>query len=109
MIKLSQVIRWIFILCGAQFFMNWILLTNPTSKNPIIKFIYGWNKKAYCGFKYTERLQSAYFLGSVHIIFAVIMVFSGGFFTIMNLFINIYPAIVQLYIGWRCWRLQKLR
>ena len=105
----GAVIRWFFILCGGQLYMNWVLITNPTSKNPLIKFIYGWNKKAYCGFNYKNRLQLACLLGSIHIIGAIIMAFCGGFLSITNILVNIYPIIVQFYIGWRCWRIKNLR
>lgn len=108
LLRQSDVLRWFFILCGGQLYLNWILLTNPTSKNPLIRAIYGWNKKGYCGFHYETRLIMAYAYGASHLFLAILMAFAGGFFSLSNILVNIYPIIVQIYIGARCWRIKKL-
>jgi hypothetical protein len=89
--------------------MNWILLTNPTSKNPLIRKIYGWNKKGYCGFHYENRLKMAYVYGTIHLIGAISMTLLGDLFSLSNILVNLYPIIVQVYIGVRCWRIKNLR
>lgn len=105
----GNVWSWFFILCGGLFYMNWILLTNPTSKNPLIRLIYRWNKKGYCGFHYENRLKMCYVYGGIHLVETIIMASMGGVFSLTNILLNIYPIIVQLWIGWRCWRIKNLR
>jgi hypothetical protein len=103
------VLRWFFILCGGQFYLNWILPTNPTSKNPVIKLLYGWMKALYTAKDVTNRYYCAIIYGSIHIIMGTLMFIDGRGFTIGNLLVNIYPIIVQVYIGVRCWRIKNFR
>lgn len=98
-----------FILCGGRLYMNWILPTNPASKNPLIRKVFGWNKEAYCGFNYKTRLKFSYIYGIIHLIGAIALFLLGKFFSLENILVNLYPIIVQIYIGTRCWNIKKLR
>lgn len=100
-------IQYFFVLSGGQFYLKWILPTNPTSKNPIIKTLFGWAKFIYTGKDVETRYTCAWIWGGVHIILGTTMFVDGRGFTINNLLINIYPIIVQMYIGIRCWRIKN--
>jgi len=63
-----NVISWIFILCGGKLYLDYILPTNPTSKNPLIKFLYGWAKPSYPGREYKVRYWNAYIYAGVHVL-----------------------------------------
>ena len=101
-------IDWLFVLCGGKFFFDWILPTNPSSKNPMwFMFKYGSKIK---GDVCTSRILMCYNLTIIHLSFAVLYtIFLNGFFTIENILINIYPIIVQLYIYYRCKTIQNFR
>lgn len=103
------VIRWFFILCGGQLYLNWILPTNPMSKNPLIKFLWGWMKMAYCGRDYNGRYWKAYLYFTIHFIFCVVNFIDGQMFSLGNILVNIYPMIVQMWIGYRCWRVRRIK
>lgn len=103
-----SVMRSFFILSGAKFYMDWLLVTNPISKNPIIKLLWGWTKKWYTGTKYEQRLHTAISCFTVHFVLGIIYYFIDcGFVT--NMAVNVYPCIVNAWIGYRCWRIKKLR
>jgi len=103
------VIRLVFLLCGGKFYLNWILVTNPTSKNPLIKLLYGWMKSSYSAKDFRNRYGFAWFFGIIHMVIAILMFIDGRGFTITNLLVNIYPIVVQLYIGFRCWRVMNFK
>lgn len=97
--KKEIVLKWLFILCGGKFYFDWLLITNPASKNILIK---SWFDLDY--FKNVEqRLQTAYMFAGIHIVAALINLGFHNFFSLVNLFINLYPIIVQIYIGTRCY------
>ena len=63
-----------------------------------------------------ERLSMAYSLGLVHVIGALIFLITSlaaghieMFFHPLNVLVNLYPILVQLFIGYRCWRIQSRR
>lgn len=95
----------LFILCGGKLYLDYILLTNEKSKNPLIKILFpklnDWN------WRYKSRLKFAYTAGTAHVLFAIFMFTIGLEFSviIINILVNIYPIIVQLYIGVRCWKI----
>ena len=66
-------------------------------------------KFAYTAKNVTNRYYCAILWGSIHIIMGTLMFIDGRGFTIGNLLVNIYPIIVQVYIGVRCWRIKNLR
>lgn len=103
-----SVMRSFFILSGAKLYMDWLLVTNPISKNPLIKLCWGWTKKWYTGTKYEQRLNTAISCFTVHFVLGIIYYFIDcGFVT--NMAVNVYPCIVNAWIGYRCWRIKKLR
>ena len=112
MIRLSRkygAMRCFFILFGGQFFLNWILPTNPSSKNPAINILYGRTKNINLANNVAGRYRLAWVWGTIHIIFCWLMILSEKGLSTMNILVNIYPIIVQVYIGVRCWQLKKWR
>ena len=101
------IINNIFILCGGKFYLDYLLLTNPTSKNPIIKLLFGWLKKSYVAKDYEGRYSLAIILIVVHLIFFTVFLIADKRVSFSNTLVNLYPIIVQLYIGYRCWILKK--
>lgn len=104
--KVHNILRWIFILCGGHFYLNYILITNNKSKNPLIKFLWKRFKNNYTP---KSRLKFAYTAGLIHVGFAIGHIYTKSFFSLGNFLVNIYPIIVQLYMGYRCYRILKLR
>ena len=100
-------VDWLFVLCGGKFFFDWILPTNPSSKN-ILWFMFKYGPKMQ-GDVCTSRIEICYILIIIHIGFAVLFTFLNGFFTIGNILVNIYPIIVQLYIYYRCKTIKNFR
>lgn len=92
----------IYLLSGTKFFCEWLLITNPTSKNPLIKLFFGWAKKSYTAFDPEARLQEAWKLGFFHLWFSIICIITYGGLDKCNIFVNIYPIFTQIYIGYRC-------
>jgi len=101
-----------FILCGGKFYLEWLLPTNWSSKNPFIKSLHLKNNvenRYEIAKSLRSRLDFAYFAGTVHVFASLPMLFGINYWTfLLNLFINIYPVIVQIYIGSRCVRLLKI-
>jgi hypothetical protein len=93
-----------FKLVGAKFYMDWLLITNPISKNPIIKLVWGWAKFAYTAKDYNNRLRLAIILFTVHFIMFILDIFLDRSYNIIwEILYNIYPMIIQIYVGYRCW------
>ena len=103
---LYGVINWLFVLCGGKLYLDWILITNPISRNPIIKLLYGWMRKAYTARDCNARYHSAYIYGGIHLVFMIIQIASGSMWSVDNMVVNVYPVIVQAYIGYRCYRVK---
>lgn len=102
----KKFIHLVFILSGAKLYFNWILPTNPASKNPIIKKI--WGKQNYTMCKYKSRLTNSYFSGVGHMAGVIVYIFIDmPLWT--NILINIYPVIIQIYIGFRCFKIIQSR
>ncbi len=101
------VLRWFFILCGGQFYLNWVLPTNPMSKNRLINLMWG-GKRCNWWWKYNDRIVMCYVYGGIHCVFAGLNLVIGAFWSPLNILINLYPIIVQIYIGVRCWRIKNL-
>lgn len=96
-----NVMRSAFVWSGAKFFMDWILPTNWSSKNPIFRvlWLYYWRPKGLISPKF--RLVFAYVYGLIHITGLFTSVFIT-YFSWSDVFVNIYPIIVNVYIGYRC-------
>lgn len=103
---LYGIINWFFVLCGGKFYLDYILIINPTSRNPIIKLLYGWMRKDYTASNYTNRYYLSLVLGTVHLIGFIWYSIIGSIWSIENVLINTYPIIVQAYIGYRCYRIK---
>ncbi len=58
MITTANKSKLLFTLIGGQFYLDWILITNPTSKNKLIRYLYGGMKKFYSAFDYRNRLKN---------------------------------------------------
>ena len=109
----NKIIHVFFIWSGAKFFMDWILPSNDSSKNPIFRvlWLYYWRHKK--PISPQNRLNAAYIYASIHILglFASIMLNKFGW---ADIFVNIYPIVINAYIGCRCkaiilWRRSLVR
>lgn len=105
-----KTINLIFVWSGAKFYMNWILPTNPMSKNPVIKLLWGWTWLAYTAKSPKGRLALAYTCGIVHVFGFIISIAVDiyrdnliSYSSAYNILANVYPILVQLYIGYRCY------
>ena len=99
---LYGIMSYIFVLCGGNFYMNYILPTNPQSRNKLIRKLWG-------GYAFKDpavRYYFAYVYGTIHLIGLGINMVFGTFWGVSNILINLYPVIVQLYVGYRCWRIK---
>lgn len=103
---LYSIICWIFIIVGGNVYLNWILITNPKSKNPFIKKIWSFDKTK---INITSRLEFAYFAGIGHFICMIIFGITSNFFSPANLLVNVYPVFVQCFIGYRCFKIKKIK
>ena len=88
--------------------MQWLLLTNPRSKLSVIRWLWR-NPPRVNVCDYKSRYQFALITGGAHLCFAIFHALFGGFFSLWNIAVNIYPVIIQLYMGRRCWILKKKR
>ena len=99
--KKYTIINLLFILSGTKFYMDWILPTNPASKNPIIKFLISPLKFAY---SVTNNLKGRFYQSfifiSIHLFFFVLYILQETGL-LLNLLFNIYPIIINLYIAYR--------
>jgi len=103
--KRLTIIDIIFILIGGKFYMDWLLPTNPSSKNILWRFIMKPLKEGYTATKYERRFSSCYVLITVHTIGFIIMIFSSSILS--NILINVYPIIVNSYILIRLYKVIK--
>jgi hypothetical protein len=100
--------KYFFIISGAKFYFDWILLTNPVSKNSIIRFLMSPIKDCYSAINYKSRLNLAIILFTIHFLFAIFSFFMDFKF-FLNILVNIYPCIVNFYIGYRCYIIKKFK
>lgn len=105
---LDKIIKILFIITGTKFYLDWILITNPTSKNPIIRFFYNSLKNEYTATNYKKRYNSCYVLGTIHVIFFFLLFWLDGWtISLINLLVNVYPIFVQFFIGYRLRKIIK--
>lgn len=104
--NLYNVISWLFILCGGKIYLDYILITNPTSRNPLIKKLWGWMKDEYTAKRDNTRYINSYIWGGIHVVLLTVNIIAGSMWSIGNILANVYPIIVQLYIGYRCYRIK---
>jgi len=112
--KIRDVVEVLAIVTGTKFYMNWLLVTNGQSKNPIIRFI----ASGLSALKSVKiRKASAVRIFTIHIIgfltYIIIPLSIIGhippMWWLFNLFVNVYPCFVQLYVGYRCHRVIQHR
>lgn len=99
-----KIADFLFIATGTEFYMDWVLPTNPSSHNPFIRIFLIFLKPAYNFHQYRIRLGVAIAAFSMHSFFCILMLINPQtlFSLVSNLFVNIYPMMIQLYIGYRC-------
>lgn len=101
-------VKLVFIACGGQFYLDWVLPTNWSSKNKVIKWL--WRNDQ--GFRSIgHRLDMCATFGWIHLPFLFISLPApvGSVLFWFNIFGNLYPSIVQLYIGYRLVRVKVVR
>lgn len=101
-------LRGLFMYSGVKLYMDWILITNPTSHNPVIRHIYGWAKEGCSAYRYKQRYILARGCLCIHGVFAIIGFFAGQPIVI-NMLLNIYPCLVQLWIGYRIYKIIQFK
>jgi hypothetical protein len=105
--------RTLFVFCGAKFYLDWILIDSPSTKNPVYKFLFGWlyrNVYSECyGLKNGVGFRSvtAFFAAASHLFFLVKYIAAPPFeypvrTFVFELLVNIYPIIVNTYVLVRC-------
>lgn len=88
--------------------MDWMLITNPDSKNTLIRKMWGnysWKVIA----NYKDRYESCYTLAAIHIIGMFIAECTNDFVSFWNILVNVYPVLIQVYIGIRLHRVCKFK
>ena len=96
-----------FIICGGKAYMDYVLPTNPASKNKAIRWI---ARRLKVPFSIDDRMKFACITGNAHLYIGMIGWYSTNKWTLLvNLLFNIYPCIVQLYVGYRCLKVKSIR
>lgn len=106
--QLRLLLQRLFMFTGCKLYMDWLLLTNPKSHNLIICYIWGWTKEGYTAYKYKERYNLAIILLALHSTLAVIGICMRQPL-IINMLVNIYPCLVQLWIGYRLYNIIQFK
>lgn len=102
--KKLSVYDWFFILSGGYTFMMWLLPTNPQSYNPLIRMWWKKDNRDYTAYAYENRLYGTIYLGLFHVTaFFFFICRDIGF--ISNLLGNVYPIMVQIYVGLKCYKI----
>jgi len=102
-----SLLNWFFILSGTKFYLDYILITNPTSKNPIIRSLYRYLQNPYSATDYKSRFNMALAAGTIHVIGVILYTYLDMFYSWSNLLINIYPIIIQIYVGYRLYLVKQ--
>ncbi len=112
------VVEHVFTYTGGRFYMDWLLLTNPKSKNPLIRAWAGSRRypfqksfailsSVHSGRSPRKRLCMAWVFGAGHLIIGIVMYKYTPHLWLLNAYINWYPVIVQIYVGYRCFLRMK--
>lgn len=100
---------------GVKFYLNWLLPTNPTSRNPVFSFMWRSKKTIYLDYtkssiKYRIGIGAGYFIAHL-IMFIMYEITSTGSTNTIDIIsqtlVNVYPMLVQIYISMRCYRVLK--
>ena len=109
---MNKILKLLFVITGGELYFKYILPTNPSSRNPINRWLckrvgIDWSvsrKTAY------QRLYSAYLLIILHgIMFILTKLLSTTNSTLINVLVNLYPVWVNVYIGYRCYSIEKTK
>lgn len=96
----NKVLNYFFIFTGTKLYFNYILPTNPVSKNPLFKALWGYRNNEMLSCK--SRIISAFIFGGIHILgFVTYIVNENNWCS--NILINVYPVMVQICIGLKCY------
>jgi hypothetical protein len=109
--KNRPILHFVFFATGGKIYMDWLLITNSSSKNPLIKWVttflrldYSINKR----WKLKTRYVGTYILSGLHIVGFILFV-HNNISIVENILINVYPVWVQVYIGDRCKRIMNIQ
>lgn len=91
-------------LIGGKFYFDWLLFTNPVSKNPLWKWFCKW-AAIHQWYGPLYRLDSAYRLFNIHLALFGWYYLADNAFSPWNILTNLYPMLVQVYIGGRCFKI----
>jgi hypothetical protein len=104
----DKIIDFLFVFSGTQLYLNWILPTNPQSKNPLYRLFYGKLRFKPYAKNYKDRLGLACGFIGIHTIAAIMYIIVGhDFLGWSNVLVNLYPILVNFYIGYQCIRLMN--
>lgn len=108
---MRKLLEFLFVITGGKFYFKYILITNPSSRNPINR----WFCKT-IGLDHSYKyLSNRIFAGRVmfvlHFILAIIYGFNDkpSISIFVNVLVNIYPMWVQVYIMYRCHLIMEKR
>jgi hypothetical protein len=105
-----NIVETFFVWTGTRFYMDWLLPTNPKSKNILVKtwartnhWTFGLLQSVHSGKNARKRFRRAYFFGVLHVVAGVAMQVYIPHLWLLNVYGNVYPVFVQAYVGYRCW------
>jgi hypothetical protein len=98
---MKKIIDFLYVITFTKFYFNYLLITNPVSKNILIRFVYGGFKKDYGIKNKKSRCELSYMLIIVHSILFVFLFYIDTYISITNILVNFYPMLVNLYIAYR--------
>jgi len=98
--KKRTIVDWIFILIGAKFYMDYILPTNPASKNPLWRSLFKSMKESYGVSNIKSRYTQCYAFITIHLLGGIISIFVDVNI-ILNSLVNFYPILVNIYLAIR--------
>lgn len=107
----QRFLRMLFLVIGGKFYMDYILILNANSKvktwRDFCKFLnvtYGIRNN-----KFRDRLILGIVLSIMSLFFLYMGLKDHPSITLMQILANIYPIIVQIYVGLRCHWILKAR
>lgn len=105
--KLDKIIDILFIFTGTKFYLDYLLLTNPSSKFILFRiFAYPLRYCYKLSRNSTNRFELAIMLFIVHSICFIIFLFISNSI-ITNILVNIYPCLIQLYYGYKTFKFRN--
>ena len=106
-----KILNFLFVITLGKFFLQWILPTNPQSRNPLWRIL---TKSIKLNYSATPKnIKTRFFMAKilfiVHLSLAIIsFILDDIKIAPSNVLVNFYPMWVQVYIGLRCyWAIKK--